>query len=179
MQAVTLEVAARPGKYLTFGLADELYGLEILRVQEIIGLLPITRVPRMPALVAGVVNLRGRVIPVLDLRLAFGLAGSDREERTCIIVVRTHGTDGEQLTMGVLVDTVSDVADLGENDIEPSPDFGTAIDTAFIKGIGRAAGRIILLLDIERVLSKEQLSAAAALDREDDGAMRASTEGDD
>lgn len=152
MTAVTGEVTATAGKFLTFSLSEEHYGLEILRVQEIVGLLPVTRVPRLPAMVAGVVNLRGRVIPVVDLRLAFGMGRSAMDDRACIIVVSVVRGDATTV-MGVLVDEVSDVVDLSTSDIEETPEFGTAVDTSFIKGVGRLEGRVVLLLDIDRVLN--------------------------
>jgi len=156
--STTLSVGcAAPGKYLTFGLAGEHYGLEVLRVQEIVGLLPVTRVPRMPSFVAGVVNLRGRVIPVIDLRLAFGLPASEMHDRTCIIVARIEREDGVSAVMGVLVDEVSDVADLAADAIEETPEFGSSLDTSFIKGVGRAEDRVLLLLDIDRVLSGAEM----------------------
>jgi len=157
MSSVTPEAAALPGKYLTFSLAEENYGLEILKVQEIVGLLPVTRVPRMPSFVAGVVNLRGRVIPVVDLRLAFGLPEADMDERTCIIVVSVERAAGESAVMGVLVDEVSDVAALAADAIEATPEFGAAIDTSFIKGVGRAEERVLLLLDIDKALSESEI----------------------
>ncbi len=160
MPSTTLQTAARPGKYLTFGLAEEFYGLEILRVQEIVGLLPVTRVPRLPSFVAGVVNLRGRVIPVVDLRLAFGLPASAMHDRTCIIVVRVERAGGGSTVMGALVDEVSDVVDLAAEAIEDTPEFGAAVDTSFIKGVGRSEERVLLLLDIDRALSGAELDAA-------------------
>ncbi len=149
---------AQAGKYLTFDLASEHYGLEIMRVQEIVGIMPVTRVPRMPEFVAGVVNLRGRVIPVVDLRLAFGMPASAMDERTCIVVVRVDRTEGGSAVMGVIVDEVSDVTDLVADAIEATPEFGTEIDTSFIKGVGRLEGRVVLLLDIDRVLSARELA---------------------
>lgn len=151
------EVLAKAGKYLTFGLADEHYGLEVLRVQEIVGLLPVTRVPRLPAFFAGVVNLRGRVIPVVDLRLAFGLSSSQMTERTCIIVVKVERAGSSATVMGMLVDEVSDVANLSDDAIEVTPEFDTSIDTSFIKGVGRADDRVLLLLDIDKALSSSEL----------------------
>jgi len=151
------EATATPGKYLTFGLAGEFYGLEVLRVQELVGLLPITRVPRLPSFVAGVVNLRGRVIPVVDLRLAFGLPASEMHDRICIVVVSVERANGSSAVMGVLVDEVSDVVDLAAGDIEDTPEFGPDIDTSFIKGVGRSDTRVLLLLDIDRALSGREL----------------------
>jgi len=148
---------AGAGKYLTFSLGDEHYGLEIIRVQEIVGLIPVTRIPRLPAFVAGVVNLRGRVIPVVDLRLVFGMPGSAMDDRTCIIVVSIDRADGSSAVMGVIVDEVSDVAYLADDAIEETPEFGTTVDTSFIKGVGRYEERVVLLLDINGVLTAGEL----------------------
>lgn len=152
-----VRTTAGPGKYLTFGLAGEFYGLEIMRVQEIVGLLPITRVPRLPSFVAGVVNLRGRVIPVVDLRSAFGLAASEMHERICTVIVSVERADGSTAVMGVLVDEVSDVVDLAADAIGETPEFGAQVDTSFIKGVGRIEGRVLLLLDIDEALSGREL----------------------
>lgn len=144
--------AARAGgKFLTFFLADEEYGLEILKVREIIGLLPITRVPRTPESIRGVINLRGKVIPVVDLRSRFGLPAVEASERTCIIVVQANGVE-----FGVVVDQVSEVADVAAEDVEDAPAFGAQMDTAFLLGIAKSGDRVKLLLDIDRVLSSEE-----------------------
>lgn len=159
---------AQAGKFLTFSLGSELYGLEILRVQEIVGMLPVTRVPRLPEYVAGVVNLRGRIIPVVDIRLAFGLSDITMTERTCIVVVRVmrEGADSA-VVIGIIVDEVSDVLDLGVDSIEATPEFGTEVDTSFIKGVGRAEDRVVLLLDIDRVLSGSELTVVELAARAD------------
>lgn len=141
------------GKFLTFFLGAEEYGVEILRVQEIIGLLPITRVPRTPAFIRGVVNLRGKVIPIVDLRTKFSLPETETAE-TCIIVVAIRGVH-----MGVVVDRVSEVSDIAGGEIEDAPDFGAAVETEFLLGIGKAHGKVRLLLDIERVLSQAEFAA--------------------
>lgn len=156
---------AQAGKYLTFSLADEHYGLEIVRVQEIVGLIPVTRVPRLPAFVAGVVNLRGKVIPVVDLRLSFGMPASAMGERTCIVIVSIERADGTTAIRGAIVDEVSDVVYFSADQIEPTPEFGTSVDTSFITGVGRLEERVVLLLDIDRVLTTgelEELDRAAA-----------------
>lgn len=149
--------ALRGGKYLSFALADELYGLEILRVQEIVGMMPVTRVPRLPEFVAGVVNLRGRIIPVIDARSAFRMERAPVTDRTCIIVVNVDRPDGGRTVIGMIVDEVSDVLDLAEEAIEDTPSFGIEVDTAFIRGVGRFEDRVVLLLDIDNVLSNGQL----------------------
>jgi len=144
----------RVSKYLTFVLCGEEYGLEIIRVREIIGLMTITHVPRMPEFVRGVINLRGKVIPVVDLRLKFGMEKTDGQ--TCIVVV-----DLDDVLMGVVVDRVSEVLDIAEGDVEPAPSFGVDVDTSFILGIGKTKGRVVILLDIQKVLSPEDIVLAA------------------
>ena len=135
------------GKYLTFVLAEEEYGIEILKVREIIGMMIITAVPRTPEYVKGVVNLRGKVIPVIDLRLNFGMEAGAATEQTCIIVVDVEGVE-----MGVMVDRVSEVLDIADEEIEDAPAFGEAIHTDFILGMGKAGERVTILLDIGEVL---------------------------
>jgi purine-binding chemotaxis protein CheW len=147
---------SRAGKYLTFFLADEEYGLEILKVSEIIGMQPITRVPRMPECVRGVINLRGKVIPITDLRLKFGMSAEDSED-TCIIVVQMKG-----IQTGIVVDRVSEVVAIGDSDIEDAPTFGAGVHTEFLLGIGKAGGRVKLLLDIDKVLATAELAALEA-----------------
>ena len=144
---------ALAGKYMTFQLAREVYGLEILTVREIIGLMEITRVPRTPAFLRGVINLRGRVIPVVDLRLKFGMEATAATEQTVVIVVQCRVAD-RTLTMGVLVDLVLEVLSIEAGQIEPPPDLGAAsIEGQFIRGVGKAGERVVFLLDIARVLS--------------------------
>ncbi len=140
--------ADRGGKYLTFVLNGEGYGLEILKVREINGMMAITAVPRMPDYMKGVINLRGKVIPVIDLRLKFGLERLDNTSETCIIVVDVAG-----ILMGVVVDQVSEVLDIRSEDIEGAPRIGVNIDTSFILGMGKAKGSVKILLDIDKVLS--------------------------
>ena len=149
------EVQTLAGKYLTFVLAQEEYGLEILKVREIIGMMDITAVPRTPDFVKGVVNLRGKVIPVVDLRLKFSMPEAQRTEETCIIVVYLG-----DIEMGIIVDKVSEVLDISGEDIEPAPSFGVDVDTEFILGIGKSGGKVTILLDINKVLTKEEISSA-------------------
>jgi purine-binding chemotaxis protein CheW len=152
MQQVEKKAEARGGKFLTFFLGEEEYGLEILKVQEIIGLMSITRVPRTPAYVRGVINLRGKVIPIVELRSKFRMEPVEDTEQTCIIVVQTQGVQ-----FGVVVDRVSEVVDLDSGSIEDAPEFGTDIDTDFILGMGKTGSRVRILVDIDRVLSREEL----------------------
>jgi purine-binding chemotaxis protein CheW len=144
-------------KYLTFSLADEDYGLEILTVREIIGIMDITRVPQTPDYVRGVVNLRGKVIPVVDLRSKFGLPVVEYNAQTCIIVVDIG------VPMGVIVDTVQEVHNIPASEIEKPPQLGASVDTTFILGMGKANGHVKILLDIDRVLTSEELVELEAI----------------
>jgi purine-binding chemotaxis protein CheW len=146
--AVTQEQNTRAGKYLTFALAEEEYGLEILKVREIISMSEITSVPKTPQYVKGVINLRGKVIPVVDLRLKFAMEEAPYTDETCIIVVDVNGVE-----MGIIVDHVSEVLDIAGGDIEDAPEFGASVDIDFILGMGKAEGRVTILLDISKVIS--------------------------
>lgn len=148
----------KAGKYLTFKLAAEEYGLEILKVKEIIGLIGITKVPRTPPEVRGVINLRGKVIPVVDLRLKFEMEAAEDTEQTCIIVVEVSSSDGAVST-GIVVDSVSEVLDIQDGQIEDTPSFGTDINTEFILGIGKIKEEVKILLDIDKVLDTVNLMA--------------------
>ncbi len=139
------------GKYLTFHLDGEEYGVEILKVREIIGIMGITKVPQTPDFVQGVVNLRGKVIPVVDLRLKFNLSKAEYDEETCIIVVDVGAM------MGIIVDTVQEVHDIPAANIEPPPTLGVSVDTSFILGMGKVKEDVKILLDIDRVLTSEEL----------------------
>lgn len=162
-QATAAETRARTraGKYLTFHLAGEEYGLEILRVREIIGLMEITAIPRTPSHIKGVINLRGKVIPVIDLRLKFEMPQAERTEQTCIIVV-----DVGDVEMGIIVDKVSEVLDIAAEQIEDPPSFGACVDTQFILGMGKASSKVTILLDISRVLTGEDLANLTATQEE-------------
>ena len=158
--AKTKDSRQKAGKYLTFALADEEFGLEILKVREIIGLMDITAVPLTPPFVKGIINLRGRVIPVMDLRSKFGMPSCERTAATCIIVVYVG-----QVEIGIIVDQVSEVMDIEAGDIEETPSFGAAVDTRFILGIGKTGGKVTILLDIDKTLTDQDvkaLSVAAA-----------------
>ncbi len=155
-QAVKV-MADREGKYLTFTLAEEEYGVGILKIKEIIGMLPITSVPQTPDFVKGVINLRGKVIPVMDLRLRFGMVSIDYTERTCIIVVEISGQAGTIL-VGIVVDAVSEVLNIKGDDIEKTPTFGTKLNTDYILGMAKMEGGVKILLDIDQVLSSDELS---------------------
>jgi purine-binding chemotaxis protein CheW len=149
---------ARPGKYLTFGLGDEVYGLEILKVQEIIGLLRVTRVPGLPDVIRGVVNLRGKVIPVVDLRRKFSMEAKADTERTCIVVVRVW-REGQAVTVGLIVDDVREVLAITEDQLEAVPRFSGEVETAFLLGMAKISPRVVMLLDVDQILSSTELWA--------------------
>jgi len=144
-------------KFLTFLMANEKYGLEILKVREIIGIMDVTPVPTTPAFVRGVINLRGKVIPVMDLRLKFGMEAKEDTQRTCIIVVHL-AREGQEMIMGIIVDEVSEVLDIDQDQIEPPPSFGADIRTDFILGMGKVNQRVVTMLDIDRVLSEREIA---------------------
>jgi len=218
LEQAVITIADREGKYLTFSLADEEYGIGILMIREIIGMLPITAVPQTPKFVKGVINLRGKVIPVVDLRLRFGMEEIEYTERTCIIVIETQtlylakcwevkncskkdcpayksrnlrcwlvsGTfcrdeiqgsyhekieecrkcdvykkaqnHNSMLTMGIVVDAVSEVLNIKADEIEDTPAFGTKLDTSYILGMAKIDGAVKMLLDIDRVLNAEEIT---------------------
>jgi purine-binding chemotaxis protein CheW len=143
------------GKFLTFMLGCEEYGISIKKIKEIIGIMDITSVPRSPAFIKGVINLRGKIIPVMDLRLKFDLEEKEYNQRTCIIVVEIDFAGMTRL-MGVVVDTVSEVVNIQKNDIELPPQYGSLVDTSFLTGMGKVKGKVVLLLDIDQVLNSEE-----------------------
>ena len=145
----------KEGKYLTFTLSEEEYGIEILKIREIIGMMDVTTVPQMPHFVKGVINLRGKVIPVIDLRLRFGLDSKPYDERTCIIVAEVGSHDGN-VQMGLVVDTVSEVVNIGLEEMENTPVFGVNVDTHYILGMAKLKGKVKILLDIDKVLTETQ-----------------------
>jgi purine-binding chemotaxis protein CheW len=147
----------REGKYLTFSLGQEEYGISILKVKEIIGMMPITAVPQTPAFVKGVINLRGKVIPVMNLRLKFGMEEIPYTERTCIIVVETRWVRGAVL-IGIVVDSVSEVLNIKSGEIEETPVLGAELDTDYILGMAKMNGGVKILLDIDRVLTATENS---------------------
>jgi len=155
-QAVSA-MAEKEGKYLTFSLAEEEYGIGILKIKEIIGMMPITLVPQTPEHVKGVINLRGKVIPVIDLRLRFGMESIEYDERTCIIVVEITGRAGT-VQIGIVVDSVSEVLNIKGEDVEETPTFGTNLNTDFILGMAKMEGGVKILLDIDEVLSTEEIA---------------------
>lgn len=150
-------VMEETSKFLTFRLDGEDYGVEILKVQEIIGLMPITRVPRVPGCVRGVINLRGRVIPVVDLRRKFALGEREFSRRTCIIVVGVERESGP-MVLGIIVDEVAEVVDVESGQIDPPPEIGMACDREFLLGLAKLEDRVVILLELDRVLAESELS---------------------
>ncbi len=156
MNQAVKTMADREGKYLTFNMANEEYGIGILKIKEIIGMMPITTVPQTPEFVKGVINLRGKVIPVIDLRLRFGIDAIDYTERTCIIVVEIEGTGGT-IQIGIVVDSVSEVLNIKGEDVAETPTFGTKLRTDYILGMAKMEGGVKILLDIDKVLNAEEV----------------------
>jgi purine-binding chemotaxis protein CheW len=146
----------RAGKYLVFHLGREEFGIRVLKVREIMGVQDITAVPQTPAYVKGVINLRGKVIPVVDLRLKFGLPETEYTQRTCIIVVQVQGEAGVML-MGIVVDGVAEVLNLAPGDIEDTPDFGQGVATPYLLGMAKIKGKVKILLEIDQVLTSQEL----------------------
>jgi purine-binding chemotaxis protein CheW len=155
-EAPAAQTDERAGKYLTFDLAGEEFGVRVLKVREIMGMQEITAVPQTPPHLKGVINLRGKIIPVIDLRLKFGLPAAEYNQRTCIIVTQVRG-DAAQLVMGVVVDGVSEVLTLGAAEIEDTPDFGEGFAARYLLGMAKVKGKVKILLDIDRVLSSQEL----------------------
>jgi purine-binding chemotaxis protein CheW len=153
----------REGKYLTFSLKEEEYGIEILKIKEIIGMMTVTQIPKTPPYVKGVINLRGKVIPVVDLRLRFSMEESEYTERTCIVVVDIRHGSGRDFLIGIVVDAVSEVLNIKEAEIEETPNFGTKLDTDYILGLAKTAGGVKILLDIDQILNSELTMAETLL----------------
>ena len=160
--AQTANLAHLAGKYLTFKLDQEEYGLEIMKVQEIIGMMPITKVPRVPEYVRGVINLRGRIIPTIELRAKFNLDSVEDTEKTCIIVVEVMTPHGK-INVGIIVDEVAEVLDVAADEIDNAPEFGTSLNTDFILGVGVVKGEVKILLDIDKVLTTQDTRVIESL----------------
>lgn len=144
-------------QYLTFKLADEVFALDVAKVREILELTSITKVPQTPDYMRGVINLRGSVVPVIDLRLKFGMQCTEQTINTCIIVVEVN-LDGEILVLGVLADSVQEVVEMEPDRIEPPPQLGTKLNTEFIKGMGKVDNNFVMILDIDKVFSSDELT---------------------
>jgi purine-binding chemotaxis protein CheW len=154
-----MAVAANTQQYLTFTLDEELYAVDVVKVREVLEVTPLTKIPRMPAFMQGVINIRGSVVPVLDLRLKFGMEQAERTVDTCIIVMDIQAED-KVVTIGSLADSVQEVIDLDEENIEPPPRLGTKVDTDFIRGMGKRDDQFIIILDIDRVFNSSEIAVA-------------------
>ena len=157
-----VSVDSSPQQYLTFSLGGEVFALGILNVKEIIEFGNITEIPMMPALIRGVINLRGAVVPVIDLSARFGGAASKVSRRTCIVIVEL-GEGEERQDLGVIVDAVNEVLEIPRADIEPPPSFGAKIRADFILGMGKVEGRFVIILNVDRVLSTEEITMLASM----------------
>lgn len=167
MSTATIETRASAaqgatGKYLTFVLGRESYGIPVLRIREIIRMTDITAVPRMPEYVKGVINLRGKVIPVVDLRIKFGLDKAETTERTCIVVVQVSLQAGNKALMGLIVDAVEEVINIASADVEATPDFGGKVETQYMIGMAKVRGAVKTLLDIDQIVAAEAVVKIAA-----------------
>lgn len=151
---------AKAGIYLTLRLGKETYGIPVLKVQEIIGRTEITEIPRMPQYIKGVINLRGKIIPLMDLRLKFNLEEKAYTDRTVFVVLEVHLADKKR-QMGIVVDSVSEVVKLEDTMIEPPPSYGFDVDSEFIVGMGKQNEKVIMLLDIEKVLTEKEMAFIA------------------
>ena len=147
------------GKYLTFALGDESYAVDVRKVREIIRLTCITSVPQMPNFIRGVSNLRGKIIPVIDLRIRFGLQSAATTDKTCIVVVQIQTGTRAWRETGLVVDNVEEVLNLAANEIEETPDFGSQVDTEYLLGMAKIKGVVKMLLDIDRVLGANEIQA--------------------
>ena len=152
------------GKFLTFRIGPESFGIEVTKVREIMRLQPITRVPQMPPDVKGVLNLRGKIIPVMDLRLRLGIGECLDTDQTCIVVVQVARCKGNAISMGLIVDGVEEVINLAATEIEEAPNFGVTMDTAYILGMAKVKGKVKTLLVIDRVVGGDAALAATNLD---------------
>lgn len=155
-EAISQSTVKQDGKYLTFRLMEELFGINVNAILQIIAIPTITPIPKTPTFVKGVINLRGKIIPVIDLRLRFSLAQADYDERTAIIIIKTTMNNSD-IFIGIIVDTVLEVMDITADQIEDRPAFGVKLDTEYILGMAKVKGKVVTLLDIENVLSKEEL----------------------
>jgi purine-binding chemotaxis protein CheW len=163
-------VRQRQGKYLVFHLAKEEFGVHVLKVREIMGLQEITAVPQTPAFVRGVINLRGKVIPVIDLRRKFGLDDMEYTQRTCIVVLQVSHESGSIL-MGIIVDGVNEVLTIQEGEIEDTPEFGEEMTTSYILGMAKVKGKVKILLDIDRVLTAHEVLGLGSIQTPDQGGL--------
>jgi purine-binding chemotaxis protein CheW len=153
-------------QFLTFGLGDDVFAIDVIKAKEVLDFAEVTQVPQTPDYMLGVINLRGSVVPVIDMRRKFNMATTDRTRNTCIVVVEVD-VDGDSVTVGALADSVREVIDLSPAQIEPPPRIGTRLNTEFIKGMGNLDDRFVIILDIDKVFSIDDLVMAKTLTEED------------
>ncbi|EPR37347.1 CheW protein [Desulfovibrio sp. X2] len=157
-----MDLAKQTNQYLTFVLAEEIFALDITSVREVLEMTTVTRIPRTPEFMRGVINLRGHAVPVVDMRLKFGLPKTEATVNTCIIIVEVE-VEGEETVLGALVDSVREVVEMPAEDIEPAPRMGTSVDTRFIRGIGKQDAQFVIILDIDKVFSADELALARSV----------------
>lgn len=162
METNTAEELLNIKQYVTFFLGDELFGIQVTRAREILNLTPLTQVPQTPEYMLGVINLRGQVVPVIDMRVKLNIPAGEQTQNTCIIVVEIQVND-EPIIVGLLADAVSEVLDINDDQIEPAPTLGTKINTAFIQGMGNIDGQFLILLDIDRVFNVDEIELVSEL----------------
>ncbi len=155
------ETITETAQYLTFKLEDEVYATDIVQVREVLEYSRVTKVPRTPDYMRGVINLRGRVVPVLDLKLRFGMSRTEQTVNTCVIIVEVN-VDGDSMVIGALADSVQEVVEIDSSVIEPPPRIGTRLNTDFIRGMGKRDEQFVIILDIDKVFSSENLDAVKA-----------------
>jgi purine-binding chemotaxis protein CheW len=160
------EISKTMSQYLTFTLDKELYAMDIAKVREVLEYTDITRVPRTPEFLRGVINVRGRAVPVVDMRLKFGLSKTEPTVNTCIIIIEVD-VDGESTILGALADSVQEVFDLEPDQIEPAPRLGTRIKTEFIEGMGKSDEQFIIILNIDKIFSADELSVVQGMGEEE------------
>lgn len=156
-----VETITEVRQYLTFKLGEDVFALDVEKVREVLDYTSITRIPRTPEFMRGVINLRGSVVPVVDLRLAFGMPATEKTVNTCIVVTEVS-MEGENVVLGALADSVEEVIDLEPDQIQPGPRLGTSVNTDFVRGMGRRESGFIVILDIDRVFAEDQLAAIRA-----------------
>ncbi len=158
----SIGVDSSGSQYLTFALAGESYGVDILRVQEIKGWMPVTRIPNTPHYMQGVLNLRGTIVPIVDMRMRFNLESADYTEITVIIVLSVKNENGDRV-IGLVVDSVSDVVNVDSTNIKPTPDFGSSVNTDFLNGLATTDDRMVMLLDVDKLMSEDEMTAMASV----------------
>jgi len=163
---MSIENQTEAAQFLTFGLGDDVFAIDVIKAREVLDFSGVTRVPQTPEYMLGVINLRGSVVPVIDMRLKFGMAEREKTRDSCIIVVEVY-VDDEPVTVGALADSVQEVMDMQAGQIEPPPRIGTKLNTEFIRGMGNLGEKFVIILDIDRVFSADELEFAKSVSEEE------------